>query len=157
MPLGKRDLQNSKDIKALSKKILPATLLERIYSRITSRNTKFKSVQRCEHSWKEHVRGACGLFDISGFSRLAAKLSNDEKLHSYPTGEKKTDDTMNVAALAVPAINKNKKDDKAGDLRRRSRRESTIKALDEEIVHYSPDMLDGKTNDRESNLNRGLL
>ena len=97
MPLGKRDLQNSKDIKALSKKILPATLLERIYSRITSRNTKFKSVQRCEHSWKEHVRGACGLFDISGFSRLAAKLSNDEKLHSYPTGEKKTDDTMNVA------------------------------------------------------------
>ena len=157
MSLGKSNPQHSADIKALSKKILPATLLERIYSRVTSRGTKFKNIQRCEDSWKEHVRGACGLFDISGFSRLAAKLSNDEKMHSYPTEEKKTDDTMNVTALAVPAINKNKKDDKAGNLKRRNRRESTIRALDEEIVQYSDEHLDGKTSNRESNLKRGLL
>ena len=59
----------------LSLKILPQTLLKRLVSKEKDKI----NVEVCENSWRENIRGACGLFDISGFSRLAAKLSNDEK------------------------------------------------------------------------------
>ena len=157
MSSRKHNLQNIADIKALSKKVLPSTLLERICSRVASRNTRFSNTESCEHSWKEKVRGACGLFDISGFSRLAAKLSNEEKMRSISTGEEKTIETTNIAADAVTSTNETTEDNKARNSKRRNRRESTIKALDEDIFRHSSNDLDSKANNREMDLKRGLL
>ena len=56
-------------------KMLPKVLVDRLRSDALDSHKKFY----IEHSWKESIDGACGLFDISGFSRLAAHLSREEE------------------------------------------------------------------------------
>ena len=67
-------------------KLLPETLLERLVAQATE-----KSVNRevFKDSWVEEIDGACGLFDISGFSRLASKLTKAE------TKKRKNSDVAN--------------------------------------------------------------
>ena len=114
-------------------------------------------VEQYEKSWREKVRGACGLFDISGFSRLAAKLSNEENIRSSPKqkpGFKKSHTTgpmILTQAELKKSQNSNKKPPsndsyKIKRLSSKGRRQSTIKALDTDTIEQVDSSIGSNTN-----------
>ena len=136
------NIDSIRRVNLLSKKILSTTLLERLNNvDDIIKNKDVNNVEQYEKSWREKVRGACGLFDISGFSRLAAKLSNEENIRSSPKqkpGFKKSQ-------------NSNKKSPsndsyKIKRLSSKGRRQSTIKALDTDTLEQVDSSIGSNTN-----------
>ncbi len=97
-------------------KLLPATLL----SRVVDGDNRFR--ENCQNSWKENIRGACGLFDISGFSRLAARLSKQEKKEIDSLRQSTLGSVMEVDAPVNMSFKLKRRPSKV-------RRSSTIRAL----------------------------
>ena len=73
------------------RKLLPETLVERLERDNGSMQDSRKNINRkvFNDSWMEEIEGACGLFDISGFSRLASKLTKDETKTNNNSGAAK--------------------------------------------------------------------
>ena len=152
-------------INLLSKKILSTTLLERLNNVDDRENNNVNNnIEQYENSWRENVRGACGLFDISGFSRLAAKLSNEEKNQISPKqniATKKSTDADPIShsqkelKTSQNSIQKSTNSDsfKIKGMDNKGRRASTIKALDTDIVEKI-DSSTGSSNHCSRNLFR---
>lgn len=162
--MATENIQQYEKIHLLSKKILPSTLLERLNNnKNQKRATNVDSFQQCEKSWRENVRGACGLFDISGFSRLAAKLSEEENNVDSPKQNKifKKSNTEEIGSInnnsdinkttTTEGNNSNNDTFKIKRLSSKGRRASTIKVLDldttEEI--YASIDIDNKNSNRK--------
>ena len=71
-------MANSAGQEAVLQEYLQRLLPRILIDRLGTDENKSKSKLVIGDSWKEEFQGACGLFDISGFSRLAAHLSKVE-------------------------------------------------------------------------------
>jgi class 3 adenylate cyclase len=96
-----------------SQKLIPQTLLQRLCRDAGGGQTPIDSSKKLvvEESWIEEIEGACGLFDISGFSRLASKLTKEEASekveHAKSRRQSKRNSIVSFASTAENDLLKN--------------------------------------------------